>query len=264
MSRANALARVLRDLREDHDHLLEKKSTYDHDTNRAILALGKFHSALVSSSAPDIRKGQSSGAAGANRSQGQKETAHSEENSAENESEETAAQHPGWAKKAYRAIVLRTHPDRVDNDPDISDAQRDRLILLYQQAVKAWSEGDYQALAEIAAELDIETGMPSDELERALESKIASLREESQRLQKSVSWTWGTSFGNMPLRVQVLRRCCQLMSIPTPEESVLLEIIRELESQAEFDITDRLGRVRRMRAGADRRRIGQRPERRIR
>jgi len=264
VSRANALARVLRDLREDHDHLLEKKSAYDHDTNRAILALGKFHSALVSSSAPDIRKGASPGTTGTGRSRGEEEAAPSEESGAEDESEETTAQHPGWAKKAYRAIVLRTHPDRVDNDPDISDAQRDRLILLYQQAVKAWSEGDYQALAEIAAELDIETGMPPDELERALESKIASLREESQRLQKSVSWTWGTSFGNTPLRVQVLRRCCQLMSIPTPEESALLEIIRELESQAEFDITDRLGRVRRMRAGADRRRIGQRPERRIR
>ena len=258
MSRAKALARVLRDLREDHEHLLEKKSAYDHDVNRAILALGKFHTAVISSNAPDIRKGQQQSPLRESPSQTEQPPPSQEE------SDEISAQHPGWAKKAYRAIVLTTHPDKVDHDPNISDAQRDRLILLYQQAAAAWSGGDYQVLAEIAAELDIETGMPLEELERALESKIASLREESQRLQRSVSWTWGVSFGNIPLRIQVLCRCCQLMQIPTPEESVLIEIIRELESQVEFDITDRLGRVKRMRAGADRRRIGQRPERRIR
>ena len=42
MSRATALAQRLRELKLERDELFEKKSSYDHDTNRAVAALEKF------------------------------------------------------------------------------------------------------------------------------------------------------------------------------------------------------------------------------
>jgi len=260
MTRSASLARVLRDLKAQRDEILERKQAYDYDCNRAVMALTRFNDVVTRESAPDLRRSLSPHPPAA------EDPTHSldDDDDTEAVTARDGSPVPAWAKRVWRLIALQTHPDMIAQREDLDEWQCNMLVSLYRQAVVAWSEGDYPALAEIAAELDIETGMPTEELERSLEAKIASLREESQRLQRSVSWAWGTSFGDTPLRVQVLRRCCQLMSIPTPEESVLLEIIRELESQAEFDIIDRLGRVRRMRAGAERRRLGQRPERRIR
>ena len=44
----------------------------------------------------------------------------------------------------------------------------------------------------------------------------------------------------------------------------LNEIIKELESMPDFDIIDRLGNIRRIKSGAERRKVGTRPEKRIR
>jgi hypothetical protein len=83
-------------------------------------------------------------------------------------------------------------------------------------------------------------------------------------MQKTLSWHWGISFGDLLKRVLVLKGCCKVMGIPTPDDSVLEEIVRELESQPDFDIVDRLGRVRRIKSGVERRKTGTRPVKRIR
>jgi hypothetical protein len=260
LSRASALAKVLSELRVEHLHTLERKSVYDHDVNRAILALGKLHVIESNAASQDERRTQQKAK---NEQSSSLPPPPQEEDENDIPGKEKSSK-PAWVRKAYRAIALKTHPDKIENDPSISDAMRDRLVELYKQASDAYALDDFQTIAEIAAELEIETGMPIAELETALETKISSLRNETIKLQRTVSWTWGTSFGNIPLRIQVLKRCCQLMNIQVPDDKVLAEIIKELESQPDFDITDRLGRVKRVKSGAERRKVGQRPERFIR
>jgi hypothetical protein len=261
MLRASTLARVLRDLKVEREEISERKSVYDHDTNRAIVALSRFTKIVQKETAPDTRRTAGPDAGG------KKESApppppppEISEDKPDDDSDPT----PVWAKRAYRLIALKTHPDRINSDESLTDSQRDRLVSLYREATEAYHNKNYEALAEVAAELEIEVDMPVADLEKALESKIKSVRSEIANMQKTLSWHWGISFGDMQKRVLVLKGCCKVMKIPTPEDSVLEDIIKELESQPDFDIVDRLGRVRRIKSGADRRKLGTRPVKRIR
>jgi hypothetical protein len=260
VSRAVALAQYLRTLKDERDEVAEKKAIHDHDANRAVNALLRFHLVVEKESKPDSRL--STGSEDQDKQQG--ETPPASESEPDAVKEEESPNVPPWAKKAFRAIALRTHPDKVNADQSFTDSQRDRLVALYSEASSAFHAGRYETLAEIAAELDIEIDISASDMESALERKIASLRSDISGMQKTLSWHWGISFGDLLKRVLVLKGCCKVMGIPTPDDSVLEEIVRELESQPDFDIVDRLGRVRRIKSGVERRKTGTRPVKRIR
>lgn len=258
MSRASALAQRLRELKVERDEIVERKASYDHDANRAVVALARFHKIVEKENGPDIRRVTPV-------VEEQKQEQPIEESKIEEiQDEKETEKVPPWAKKAFRSIAVITHPDKVNNDPSISDARRDKLVSLYREAATAFHDGKYEIVAEIAAELDIQVDIPLDEMENAFERKIASVKNEIINVQKTISWVWGTSFGEKETRIKILKQMCKIMSIITPDESTLNEIVRELESQPEFDIIDRLGNVKRIRSGADRRKLGTRPEKRIR
>jgi len=261
VSRSSTLARVLRELKIERDELAERKSVYDHDANRAVVALSRFSKIAKRESEPENRR-PSANSVVTEKQESSDSPPTAEISEIEEEGKVDSA--PSWAKKAYRLIALKTHPDRINSDETLSDAQRERLVSLYRESTAAYHEKNYETLAEVAAELDIEVEIPTVEFERALESKIKSVRQEMANIQKTLSWHWGISFGDTPKRVQVLKGCCRVMNIPAPEESILEDIVRELESQPDFDIIDRLGRVRRIKSGADRRKLGTRPVKRIR
>lgn len=259
MSRAVALAQYLRTLKDERDEIAERKAIHDHDANRAVNALLRFHLVVEKENKPDTRPRAGSEEHGKK----QEEKHESKEVQADSvKPEDTSV--PPWAKKAFRAIALRTHPDKVNTDPSITDAQRDRLVALYGEASSAFHDAKYEILAEIAAELDIEIDISPADMESALERKISSIRKEVAGMQKTLSWTWGVSFGDTQTRVRVLKQMCTILKVTQPEEKVLLDIVRELESQPDFDIMDRLGNVRRIKSGAERRKVGTRPEKRIR
>lgn len=259
MSRTSTLARVLRELKDERDEVTERKSVYDHDANRAVVALSRFSKILEKANSPDNRR------SAPNENQDVPPSIPPEDSEDDESGPEVEADPiPPWAKKAYRLIALRTHPDKISSDDSITDAMRDRLVGIYREATTAYQEKNCEILAEIAAELEIEVEIPAAELERALESKIRSIREEMANIQKTLSWHWGISFGDLQKRVLVLKGCCRIMKLPFPDDSVLEEIVRELESQPDFDIVDRLGRVRRIKSGVERRKVGTRPVKRIR
>jgi hypothetical protein len=256
VSRAAALAKRLRDLKLEHVEISERKSVYDYDANRAVAALARFDKIVKKESSPDARRGV-------------EPTADSTpppsmpipDDSPEQESNDVK---PSWAKKAYRQIALKTHPDKITNSLELSDSQKDRLLDLYREATVAYQSGNYESLAEVAAELDVEVEIPAEMLEKALESKLSSIRQEMLAMTKTISWAWGISFGDVPKRVIILKSCCLVMGISKPDDKTLEDIVKELESNPDFDVVDRLGNVKRIKSGAERRKVGTRPEKRIR
>jgi hypothetical protein len=259
MSRSSSLARVLRNLKIERDEILERKQSYDHDCRRAVRALAQFTEVVEKANSTDARRSQSQQHADDSCQTQPPPLSEEVEDDVEDQSPA-----PSWAKRAYRLIALQAHPDRVNSRDDLDDYQRDRLASLYREATESYENKNYSVLSEIAAELEIDAGIPDDELERGLENRIHLLREEIGSTQKTLSWAWGISFGDIAKRIRVLKKCCEVMSINTPDESALSEIIREMESQPDFDIIDKLGRVKRIRSGVERRKTGERPIKRIR
>lgn len=70
-----------------------------------------------------------------------------------------------------------------------------------------------------------------------------------------------------PARDPRTKKICSVLTLHNLNAGVvgaLTEIVRELESMPDFDIVDRLGRVRRIKSGVERRKAGDRPVKRIR
>ena len=138
--RSSALAKKLRDLKIEFDDTLERKASYDLDANRAIAALVTYHNTIEKENNPDARK---SVAAQQRAAPPPVETIQIPEQESESleQVEKELEQKPSWAKKAYRQIALLTHPDKVNNNENLSDSQKERLISLYKESTSAYQEG---------------------------------------------------------------------------------------------------------------------------
>jgi hypothetical protein len=246
---------------------MERRSVYAHDVNRAVSALQSYgkEKERIEAPRPSVPRGVSQPSQQENNESPEPEQTNNE-SVAQNEVEieQAPPDTPAWAKKAYRKIVQITHPDKVNIDPEISDAQRDRLCSLYIEAIDAFKQAKWPELLEVAAELDIEVDADPKMMEEALESKIKDLVDTISKVKGTIAWAWGNSFGDLQKKVNILVRCCQVMGMQSPPVAALEEIVRELESSLEFDIVDRLGHVRRLKIEATKRRIGTRPEKKIR
>lgn len=261
--RSSALAKKLRDLKTEFDDALERKVSYDLDTNRAIEILITFHNTTIKASTPDIRRGVSEQSSQDTRPPVETIPIPDQEDESTSKEEKDIEQKPSWVKKAYRQIALKTHPDKVNNNEDLTDSQKERLVLLYKEATTAYQNGKYEIVAEVATELDIEVEIPEADLEKALESKLLSLRKETQDIIKTVSWHWGISFGDMKKRIAVLLRCCDVLNITKPSTLDLEEIIRQLESSFDYEIAPKLSSIKRLKMGVESRKLGTRPEKKI-
>jgi hypothetical protein len=82
-------------------------------------------------------------------------------------------------KKLYKAISLKTHPDKTGGDD-----------TLFKVVKKAYSEGNIFKLLNIATTLNIEIeDITTDSLE-LYELKIKQTRDEIENYKKKTAWVW--------------------------------------------------------------------------
>ena len=261
--RARNLARRLRDLKDEHTDVMDRRAVYAHDVNRACNALLSYGKAKerVEASRPTIQQIDE-------QESQQPESPPPDPDQVieeiEKESDPQRPEAPPWAKKAYRQVVQLTHPDKVNMNDELTDAQRERLSSLYMEATEAFKSGKWHELLEVVAELDIDVEADPKMMEEAFTSKIKELTDTISKVQGSIAWVWGNSFGDMDKRVNILGRCCQILNIDSPPRPALEEIVRELEENLEFDIVNKLGHVKRLKVEATRRKIGSRPQKKLR
>lgn len=263
--RARNLARRLRDLKDEHTDVMDRRAVYAHDVNRACNALLSYGKAKerVEASRPTIQSTPE------NENHQQEQSSQPPDpdqviEEIEKEADPQRPEAPPWAKKAYRQVVQLTHPDKVNMNDELTDAQKERMSALYMEATDAFKTGKWHELLEVVAELDIDVEADPKMMEEAFTSKIKELTDTISKVQGSIAWVWGNSFGDMDKRINILGRCCQILNIDSPPRPALEEIVRELEENLEFDIVNKLGHVKRLKVEATRRKIGSRPQKKLR
>lgn len=86
-------------------------------------------------------------------------------------------------KKIWKAIVLCTHPDRTNNDPEKTE--------MYLAAIRAGEEGSVDEILRIAGELNIDIPDESPVVEAKLEKLASELESKLKTTEESVLWQWG-------------------------------------------------------------------------
>lgn len=86
-------------------------------------------------------------------------------------------------KKLWKQIALLTHPDRNGGDADLTKS--------YMSALKAWNDGEVEALLDVATDLNIKIQEPTQEMIEALEDRATQIEDEIRKHESNMLWAWG-------------------------------------------------------------------------
>lgn len=112
------------------------------------------------------------------------------------------------AKKIYRKIALKIHPDKLVGIK--SESEKLSKIDLFQKATKAAAENDMFLLASIAEEIGIKPPDLSLEVIKETENKIIAIKKEINHIESTYVWKW--SFCDDPdQKASILNELFELM-----------------------------------------------------
>ena len=123
---------------------------------------------------------------------------------------------PDWAKKVFRKIAMLIHPDRSSNPEHDSK--------LFLKVSNSFDSGDYESLLSTAIDLGISLDMDTPVLGALLQKKIDSLKNSVSKLERSVPWLWGESFGLHNIRAPLLKINLAQRGIGVNNEELLVAI----------------------------------------
>lgn len=101
-------------------------------------------------------------------------------------STDTKAVKPTWAKKLYKSVVSRTHPDKYVNFP--VESIKKKYEEVYIDAVDAWKTNDWKSLLVCGYEVDITV----DDLnaKELIQKGIEEYVDQIQQVRKAIGYHW--------------------------------------------------------------------------
>lgn len=122
--------------------------------------------------------------------------------------------HPQWAKKVYRSITVKTHPDKLSS---LQAEERLEKTKIYTKTTEAYAKGNYALIVVIAVDLNLT--LPNDkEVLEILISKCRDLELEIKSLHDTLFWTWHHSDENQ--KKEILNRFVQERGWTRPNASI--------------------------------------------
>tara|TARA_Y100000034_G_C6895905_1_gene413017 strand:+ start:1773 stop:2609 length:837 start_codon:yes stop_codon:yes gene_type:complete len=137
---------------------------------------------------------------------------------------------PAWMKKLFKAIAIKTHPDKIDNREDLSEIEKAELTNYYKQASSAMDLNDEMALLEIAVLLEIDPLITDKEQAQIISKEIDDIKKEIKRIQNLVAWLWGENFGNIEVRTNLLIYLRDQLKLPKVDGDLILKYITAFEA----------------------------------
>lgn len=92
------------------------------------------------------------------------------------------------AKKAFRKIALKLHPDKLLDLP--SGPEKDRKNELYQKASKALEDEDLITLASIIIDLGLNLPEVSEKYIKKATDEISAIKKEIKHIESTYVWQW--------------------------------------------------------------------------
>jgi len=134
-------------------------------------------------------------------------------------------------KKLYRKIAKETHPDKYDQ-LDVSEEEKESLHDIFKRAAEAYENDDVPEMIRLALSLNIEVqdlGMDEDEVIDYIQKAILKTEKELEQMSESFVWMWGTSVGNVELRVRLLDAYLRQTGHPPVSNTILQDIVSHHE-----------------------------------
>jgi len=149
------------------------------------------------------------------------------ENISNNIEENTPEKHtPNWAKKLYRKIARRTHPDITKENHDNESSK------IFQEAATIMERKSYDSLIDLALDLNIDVDIDSPIIIKKLGERIKITKDKISKMEASLPWVWGESFGLSHIRLKVISAFLERMGETKLSDIEISNLIKEIESKS--------------------------------
>ncbi len=134
-------------------------------------------------------------------------------------------------KKLYRKIAMESHPDRHDH-MSVPEEEREDLHDVFKRASEAYEADDIPEMLRLALQLDIDIqdlGLSEDEILTYVSKAIQKIQTEVKSMSESFVWMWGTSLGDVEMRVRLLDAYLRQTGHPPISNTLLRDIVTHHE-----------------------------------
>lgn len=136
---------------------------------------------------------------------------------------------PEWAKRLWKAIAKKCHPDRL-SFLELTAIQIARRQVWFLEAKKLFEERSWPKLIHIG----VQVGEYVEEISHLeqigwLNKEYDKITSKITSMQSSLAWKWGTNWSNLELRINILTAILRHKSIQVPPKEQLIEILMKLE-----------------------------------
>ena len=136
---------------------------------------------------------------------------------------------PEWAKRLWKGIAKKCHPDRLSFQ-DLTAIQIARRQTWFLEARTLYEKQDWNKLLHIGVQVDeyVDDLSASEQLSM-LNNEYGKVTHKVEDIQKSLAWKWGTNWENLELRLKIITVCLQAKGIKVPDRIELIKILVNLE-----------------------------------
>jgi len=138
---------------------------------------------------------------------------------------------PEWAKRLWKSIAKKCHPDRLSflelTAMDIAKRQ-----IWFLEARALFESRSWPKLIHIGVQLGIYVESISHSIQLDwLNNEYKTISDYIEKVQNSLAWTWGTKWDNMDVRIKIITAVLNHRNIQVPSKNEILEILLKLERE---------------------------------
>jgi len=145
------------------------------------------------------------------------------------EIEELHVPNPKWAKNLYRAIVVKTHPDKVEGKkwPAL---KKEKYVQVGMKALDAYSEKRFADLILTGVDIDVfSKDIGAKEQMEILNLSYSDQIKQIDSIQGSLAWRWGSFWASKDERVEIIQHLCVSSGFQPPNVEKIVEILKKLD-----------------------------------
>lgn len=138
---------------------------------------------------------------------------------------------PDWAKRLWKGIAKKCHPDRLSFQ-ELTAIQIARRQTWFLEARDLFQDQQWNKLLHIGVQVEeYVDDLPAAKQLEMLNKEYSIITSKVQNIQNSLAWSWGTNWDNLELRIKILNACLVNKGVKPPSKIEMIKILVNLETE---------------------------------
>ena len=136
---------------------------------------------------------------------------------------------PEWAKRLWKSIAKKCHPDRLSFQ-DLTAIQIARRQIWFLEAKSLFENRSWPKLIHIG----VQVGEYVEEINHReqltwLSDEYNAISEKITAMQDSLAWKWGTNWEDVNLRINIITAVLNHQGVQVPPRERIIQLLAEIE-----------------------------------